>query len=183
MMRERPTTLGEALDACRRARGWTEHRMAEGLGLGLDAYRGWQGDADLPDAEGFLRVCLLLDAPPLAVRRLLRASVRVILSDAVEGLGGGSRPVAARSRGAWDGDPVLFAASHLPGALRRALACWAGADAGMPGDVAEVLRSLVGMPPEQQEAVVSGIAASVELEGEEALGLPSLPEEPGWGRP
>ena len=184
MRAEGPETLGQVLHAFRRARKWSEEQMAVQLGLERDAYRQWQGDVALPDAEGFFRLCLLLDQPPLVVRRLVRASARLILDDALDEVEGRhSLPMAARSRGTWEGDMGVFVAANLPGAVHRALACWAGVDGRDPEGMAVVLHSLASAPAARREAVVDGVVASLELDGEAAMGMPPLQDEPGWGQP
>lgn len=182
-MSDRPSTLGKQLDAFRRAQGLSVKHMAWKLGLELERYRRWQGDVELPDAEGVLKLCKLLDQPPLAVRRLIRASAREILSDALDEVGGHPRAMAARERGPQRGDVKTFLAANLPGALRRALAGWAGVDAEDPGRLAAVLQALALESRARRDGVVEAVAATMELDGEAALGVPPVMDEPGWGQP
>ncbi len=167
--RGRPATpsMGAALEQLRHTHGWSSQELALRAGVPYQTMLRWKGDADLPDAESFYKLCDVLGQSPAKVFPMVQESARCILRDALALAGGEPQLLVARKRGPDRGDQDEAMVLNIPRMLRRGLAEEAGA---APDDVpalARLLRDYAARSADAQEIMVSGLAAELVLEGEE----------------
>jgi transcriptional regulator with XRE-family HTH domain len=168
-----PLSNRESLGACiERRRRELEHStrsLAFAVGVPEHVLSAWKADAALPDADQVERLCQALHISPLRLLPQIRETARRILRDTLADAAGVPRAMAARQRGDVVDESDRMLVENLPSALRAQLAReWQCAVEDVAA-LAEGLRRQAGETAERQDVWVGGMAAELQLEGEEEL--------------
>lgn len=165
---DRNPTLGQLFEVERVRRDWGRKQFALAAGLPYEKYMRIKADVDLPTAEEMLSLGRLLGRSQLELEVNLKATVYHIVARAVQAFSPSVPTLrAARKRGPELGDAEAAEIEDLPLAIRRLLADEFHLEIDDLHGMADGLRDLSTREPRQQVLFMRGMAALIELEGEE----------------
>jgi transcriptional regulator with XRE-family HTH domain len=161
--------MGAYIERRRRELGQSTRSLAFAVGVPESLLSAWKADAALPEADHVERLCQALSISPLRFLPQVRETARRILRDTLADAAGIPRAMAARQRGDVVDESDRMLVENLPPPLRAQLAQEWNCTVDDVSALAAGLRTLAAEPADRQDVMVRGLAAELQLVGEDEL--------------